>query len=557
MIQVLDRQLVDLIAAGEVIDSPLAVVRELVENALDAGANRILVRVWWEQWRLEVLDNGQGMDLTELKTSVLPHATSKISTQADLQRIKTLGFRGEALHSLAQVAQLTISSRSKASPDCGWRITYSPQGQPEQIEPVAIAMGTRVEVRQLFANFPQRRQAFAKSQQFWRPMVNYLQQLALCHPQVTWQLWQDERLRLSLSPGPNAEAILLQCLKSLQAGQLGHGEQSLPLPSSILEDPLASAHLSLTFGYPDRCHRPRPDWLIIAINGRPVNMPEITQTITAAFHRTLPRQRYPLCFAHWQLPPQCIDWNRHPAKTEIYLQDMPHWQGQLQSLLQKELALVESSATPRLNQLLKAAEPGGIYQLQSPTSLTETVLGHPTTMKAIAQICQTYIVVEHDRGMWLVEQHVAHERVLFEELQRHWRCISLEQPLILKGFSPEQVEKLQNLGLEIDPFGEDIWAVRSLPALLHGHPEIVAILQELSRLSSLSTAQAAIACRSAIKNGTELDRSAIKALIEQWQKCENPHTCPHGRPIYLALEESSLARFFRRNWLVSPKTSSP
>ena len=111
--------------------------------------------------------------------------------------------------------------------------------------------------------------------------------------------------------------------------------------------------------------------------------------------------------------------------------------------------------------------------------------------------------------------------------------------------------------MEIDPFGEDIWAVRSLPALLQGQEEIIAILQELSQLSSLSTAQAAIACRSAIKNGMELDRSAINKLIEQWQQCDNPHTCPHGRPIYLALDESSLARFFRRNWLVSPKTSSP
>ncbi|AGF51069.1 DNA mismatch repair protein; MutL [Synechocystis sp. PCC 6803] len=554
MIQVLDRQLVDLIAAGEVIDSPLAVVRELVENALDAGADRILVRVWWDQWRLEVLDNGQGMDVTELKTSVLPHATSKISTQADLQRIKTLGFRGEALHSLAQVARLTISSRSVASPGCGWRITYSPQGSPEQIEPVAIAMGTRVEVRQLFANFPQRRQAFAKSQQFWRPMVTYLQQLALCHPQVTWQLWQDERLRLSLSPGPNPEAILLQCLKSLQAGQLGYTQQSLSLPVD-LENQATSAQLSLTFGYPDRCHRPRPDWLIIAINGRPVNVPELTQTILAVFHRTLPRQRYPLCFAHWQLPPQCIDWHRHPAKTEIYLQDLPHWQGQLKTLLHQSLAILGNDAPPRLNQLLKAAEPKGVYQLQGASSLTETVLGYPKAFKAIAQVCQTYVVVEHDQGIWLVEQHVAHERVLFEQLQRHWQCLPLEQPLVLQGFNPEQVERLQNLGLEIDPFGEDIWAVRSLPALLQGQEEIIAILRELSQVFSLSTAQAAIACRSAIKNGMELDRIAINKLIEQWQQCDNPHTCPHGRPIYLALDESSLARFFRRNWLVNPKTS--
>lgn len=556
MIQVLDRQLVDLIAAGEVIDSPLAVVRELVENALDGGADRILIRLWPEQWRLEVLDNGRGMTLEELEHCALPHATSKIQSLADLQRIKTLGFRGEALHSLAQVAQLTISSRAVFALDCGWQIDYTAQGQASKREPVAITVGTRVEVRELFVNFPQRRQAFPRPQSLIKTIVNYLQKLALCHPQVTWQLWQDERLRLGISPSPNPQGILLQCLKSLTASQLGSLNQALPRPElTEVAHNQGQANLSFTFGYPDRCHRPRPDWLIVAINGRPVNLPELEQVILTSFHRTLPRQRYPLCFVHLQLPPQWIDWHRHPAKTEIYLQYLPHWQAQLKTLLQQSLGFLGTNPSPRLNQLLKAAEPSGVYQLQAPASLTETVLGNPKSIKAIAQVCQTYVVVEHDRGVWLVEQHVAHERILFEQLVNHWQCTPLEHPLLLQRFSLEQVEKLQNLGLEIDPFGEDVWAVRTLPALLQkgiAKDELMAILQELSRLDSLAPAQAAIACRSAIKNGTVMDRGEMNRLIEQWQKCENPQTCPHGRPIYLALEESYLARFFRRNWLINP-----
>ncbi len=560
MIQVLDRQLVDLIAAGEVIDSPLAVVRELVENALDAGADRILVRLGLEQWQLEVWDNGEGMTFEELKSCALPHATSKIQSLEDLQQIKTLGFRGEALHSLAQVAQLTINSRSGAATDCGWRSRYTAQGQPSPPEPVAIAVGTRVEVRELFANFPQRRQAFAHPNSLIKSIVSYLQKLALCHPGITWQLWQGERLRLSISPGTNPQAILLQCLKSLVAGQLGSIDQELCGPElAEAVDNRNKANLRIIFGYPDRCHRPRSDWLIIAINGRPVNLPELEQVVMASFHRTLPRHRYPLCFVHLQLPPPWIDWHRHPAKTEIYLQHLSHWQGQLKTSLQQSLGSLTTDPTPRLNQLLKAAEPAGVYQLQAPSSLTETVLNNPTSaraIKAIAQVCQTYVVVEHDRGVWLVEQHVAHERVLFEQLERHWQCIPLEQPLLLQRFSPEQVERLQNLGLEIDPFGEDVWAVRSLPQLLQeriDQGELVEILEELSHLDSLAPAQAAIACRSAIKNGTVMDRQEMNKLIEQWQQCENPQTCPHGRPIYLALEESSLARFFRRNWLINPR----
>jgi DNA mismatch repair protein MutL len=283
-----------------------------------------------------------------------------------------------------------------------------------------------------------------------------------------------------------------------------------------------------------------------------VNLPELEKVILSTFQRTLPRQRYPLCFLHLQLPPQWLDWHRHPAKIEIYLQHLSHWQQQIKTILQEQLGLLTAQTMPRINQLLKAAEPTGIYQLQSP-SFTDVVLAKEQSLTAIAQVRQTYVVVEHPQGVWLVEQHVAHERILFEQLQKDWQCLPLEQPLLLQKFSPGQIEQLQSFGLEIDPFGEDVWAVRSLPQLLMelDNENLTQILQELSQLDSLTTFQAAIACRRAIKNGTKLERLAMNQLIEQWQKCENPRTCPHGRPIYLTLDDSSLARFFRRNSLFS------
>ncbi|MEB3161491.1 MAG: DNA mismatch repair endonuclease MutL [Synechocystis sp.] len=553
MIHVLSTELVDLIAAGEVIDSPIAVVRELVENALDAGATQILVRLWLNEWWLEVLDNGQGMTPEELMTCALPHSTSKIRELQDLQGVKTLGFRGEALHSLAQVSRLTIASRAAGSQEAGWRGEYDAGGQVCASSITAIATGTRVEVKNLFANFPHRRQALSNAQPIFKAIQTYIQRLALCHPHVTWQLWQGDRRRLTISPAPTPQGLWPQYLKPLGYHDFKTVEQTLELPEGI-ENSGEKARLTLTFGLPDRCHRRRPDWVVIGVNGRPVHCPELEQTLLGSFHRTLPRHRYPIGFAHFQLPPQWIDWNRHPAKTELYLQYLPHWQAQLKTLLTEGLRLTSATTTPtppRINQLLKAAEPTGTYQLNAPsTTLTESVLNTPPPLTAIAQVNQTYIVVEHPHGVWLVEQHVAHERVLFEQLQQQLNCVALPQPVLIDHLSPDQVEQLQQIGIEIDSFGEDLWAVRSLPQLIREQTDPIPLLRELSQLDSLSLVQAAIACQSAIKNGTPLDLPAMKNLIDQWQQCHHPQTCPHGRPIYLALDESSLARFFRRNWLI-------
>jgi DNA mismatch repair protein MutL len=152
--------------------------------------------------------------------------------------------------------------------------------------------------------------------------------------------------------------------------------------------------------------------------------------------------------------------------------------------------------------------------------------------------------------MWLVEQHIAHERVLYEQLCDRWQLVPLEPPVILSHLTPAQVEQLQRLGLEVEPFGEQLWAVRNAPDLLTKRKDCDLALLELSLGGDLQTAQVATACRSAIRNGTPLSLSEMQTLLDQWTRSRNPRTCPHGRPIYLALEESSLARFFRRHWVI-------
>ena len=319
MIQPLPTGLVNLIAAGEVIDSLTAVVRELVENAIDAGATHLRIRLNVEDASIQVADNGQGMTLEELQTCALPHTTSKIRELADLWNINTLGFRGEALHSLSQVAELEIKSRSAQDLNqTGWQVHYHDDGKAQEPLNVAIAVGTIITVTDLFKKIPHRLLGLPPVAQQLKTVQTYIQNMALCHPQITWQVWQKEQLWISISPSQNAQKILPQFLKTVKFSDL----QSLSLRIETPTDPVSVATLDLLIGLPDRCHRRRPDWIKVAINHRPLKIPELEQTIISTFHRTLPRDRFPVCFVHLQVCPSQIDWNRHPAKTEIYLQSL-------------------------------------------------------------------------------------------------------------------------------------------------------------------------------------------------------------------------------------------
>ena len=615
-IQTLPTEVIDLIAAGEVIDSIAAAVRELVENSLDAGATRIVVSVWPEQWRVQVADNGTGMDLENLQQAASPHSTSKITTEADLYKIATLGFRGEALHSLAQLGCLEVLSRPKdlglgdfwenreSAPNpssssllrggtqnarSGWRVVYNNAGSAVEVETAAIAPGTVVTVDNLFGNWPVRRSFLSAAQQM-RSIQSILQQIAICHPHVNWQLRQGNTPCLHVTPGSTAEHILPQFVRGVRASDLQYLKLDLPaspenqkaanllvetqLVSSTVNHnyqlPLASSSfqmpnsqfLELVIGLPDRCHRRRPDWVKVGVNRRVVRSPELEQTILTAFARTCPRDRYPVCFVHLQISPSSIDWNRHPAKVEIYLHDPSFWQAQISAAIARALHLNDEvlPAAPipdRVGQLLKASEQKSAY------SVGISARGHDEPrdeekankiglmeLRAIAQVHNTYIVAEHSSGMWLVEQHIAHERVLYEQLCAAWRLKSLEKPVILSQLSALQIENLSRLGLSVETFGEQLWAAREVPELLADRDDCADALFELSKVADLQAAQVATACRSAMRNGTPLSLSQMQNLLDEWQQTRNPRTCPHGRPIYFALEESTLARIFRRSWVI-------
>jgi DNA mismatch repair protein MutL len=559
-IQKLPPDVINTIAAGEVIDSIAAVVRELVENSLDSGANRIVIALFPEVWRIRVADNGMGMSQEDLRLCADAHSTSKIACKEDLWSITSLGFRGEALHSIVQVADLEIFSRQVEDGEgVGWRILYR-DGELVLEEVAAIATGTIVNVSNLFASLPVRRKALPSLSQQLKGVQNLVYNLALTHPQITWQVWQDDRPWFHVAAAKDAKEIIPQIIRQVESNDLQFLQLEVETPllesdNNSLED-IPKSRIELVVGLPDRCHRKRMDWLKIAVNGRLVRLPELEQTIISAFAKTLPRDRYPLCFFHLTTDPRQIDWNRHPAKTEIYLHSLHFWRERLSQAIERALRINPDNLTAtfqnqRVNSLLKVAENKGTYHLQNsqpnpaPRSSISLI-----ELTVVAQINQTYIVAEHPNGLWLIEQHIAHERVLYEQLQDNWEIIPLETPIVLNNIDRDRREQLTKIGLEIDPFGEQLWAVRNAPKILATREDCSEAILELSSGGDLQTAQVATACRSAIRNGTPLNLTEMQNLVNLWKNTKNPRTCPHGRPIYLSLEESSLARFFRRHWVI-------
>lgn len=554
-IQPLDEDIIYLMAAGEVIDSLAAVVRELVENALDAKATRISISLWPDRWQVRVADNGTGMTLDDLNQAATAHATSKIKTRPDLLNIRSLGFRGEALHSIAQLADLEICSRTGSEP--GHRVTYSTNGEPQSIEDIAIAPGTIVTATNLFSTWPARRQVPSLAQQT-KAVAHFLQKIALCHPHIAWQIEKDSAPWLTLWPSQTAKALLPQILRSTL--------------ETDFKETLADG-LYLAIGLPDRRHRRRPDWIRIAINGRPVEVSALFQTLIRGFRRTLPRDRYPICFLHLTLPPTQLDWNRHPAKSEIYVQQIEQVCDRVSAAVAQLLQIDdirETAQIHRATELIKAAslptdalkageKPGeySVFDRSNPAEQPTVNLSDPLpntaapgALTAIAQVRNTYILAEHEGGLCLIEQHVAHERILYEQLLQRWEIVDIESPIILKDLSEQQVERLEEVGCAIAPFGDNLWAVRSLPEPLATSPDQTAALQELSLGANLEAALVATACRTAIRNGTPLSKAEMQTLVTNWQRSQSPRTCPHGRPICLTLTEASLAKYFRRNWVV-------
>ena len=595
LIRLLPETTANRIAAGEVVERPAAAVKELVENALDAGATRIVVTL--EDGgigRILVEDDGVGMTASDLELAVQRHATSKLPEEAALFRIATLGFRGEALPSIGAVARLTLTSRQGEG--AAHAITVE-GGRKSAVAPAAGAPGTRVEVRDLFFATPARR-AFLKSPRTEaEAAVEAVRRLALAWPEVGFRVELDGRAMLALPPQVRDARI---------AALLGAEFAAAALPVAAER---AGMTLSGLAAAPIHT-RATAEFQHLVVNGRPVRDPQLRAALRVAYREVIPRGRHPAAALFLDLPPEAVDVNVHPMKTELRFRDAESVRGMLISALRRALAvgvaavpgaLPDGAALPVPDAVPEAviagfaeapppawqALPGWRPQLTPPRPPAprlplgfgpaqlpavapapiepqeEGPLGRP-----IAQLFSTYVLAEApDGALVLVDQHAAHERLTHEALAAQFaagavraQALLLPEVVELPGADVarllEAAEALARLGLEIEGFGPGAVLVRATPALL-GTPEVKPLLADLAEelaesgealalADRLDAAVARLACHGSIRAGRRLAGAEMAALLRQMEATPRAATCSHGRPTFIRLGRAELEKLFGR-----------
>ncbi len=599
-IQLLPEDVAARIAAGEVVERPASVVKELVENSLDAGATRIEVEtVEGGHKLLRVSDNGEGIPAAEVALAFRRHATSKLETAADLFNILTLGFRGEALASIASVSQLTCTTRHIAEV-AGTRLRVD-GGQVSGQGVVGRPHGTDMRVEALFYNVPARRKFLQSARTERRHIDGFLTRYAIAYPRVAFTVIHDgqETLRTT-GNGAQREA-----LQQVYGPELG---------GSLLEiaPELTADEMFRVQGYagPPTVHRSNRGYITLFVNGRWVEDVRITYAVIQAYHTLLPVNRYPVAFVLLEMPTEEVDVNVHPAKTEVRFRDpdavFRAVQRAVRATVVREASVTAAWQPPTAAPNVNPAPEANAEDVQSPlwtrlTSLQPTpqfkppampsaAADFPTTaaaptapekgnghepsgavgaklppLRVIGQAATTFIIAEGPDGLYLIDQHAAHERVLYEQWLGAWaEGVVPSQPLLEPvsvllpaedaAIIEERLPALAELGLSVEPFGPNSFLVRATPALLRqiAPQDLLADIAaaELDRSpvrEGLETQMVRRICkRAAIKAGQTLSREEMEALIRNLEQCLNPRTCPHGRPTVLQISVEQLAAQFER-----------
>ena len=568
-IQILAPDVASQIAAGEVVERPASVVKELIENALDAGATQITIRCLSAGKKLiEVSDNGEGIAGEELPLAIHRHATSKIRSAQDLWRITTLGFRGEALASIGSIARLTITSRTRHR-DMGYRLMVE-GGSEAQIQAIGAPLGTTVRVEDLFFNVPARLK-FLKSDPTERHRIDaVVVEYALAFPQVQFQLIQDGRLSFSSSGNGERREILASLIGVDEARQLievNYEEADLRI-NGLISPP------GLTRSNRREIH--------LFVNRRPIQDSLLTSSVLQAYHTLLMVGRYPLVWLFLEIEPHKVDVNVHPTKAEVRFANPGHMFGSLQHVIRRTL-VTESSLTPRTTVSAPPIWQPPFDELQSARSEFGQAAGSPSSsatqpevelaalnqriplLRWIGQVANTYIIAEGPDGLYLVDQHAAHERVLFERFLRQSQTTISSQKLLQPSLLTlsqaqaelfeEQLPLLNRLGFEIVPFGLNTYQVRALPSVFasaDGASAVRATIEDFEeneeplKRETEKRLIARICKRIAVKAGQSLSPEEQKALLRELETCQSPRTCPHGRPTMIHLSVDLLERQFGR-----------
>jgi DNA mismatch repair protein MutL len=578
-IEVLADEVASQIAAGEVVERPASVVKELLENAVDAQAGKITIQIEKAGRRnITIADDGSGIPASEIRLAVARHATSKLRAAEDLFHIVTLGFRGEALASIGSVSRLTLTSRAKGA-DVGARMLVE-SGSITSFEQAGVPEGTLVQVEDLFYSVPARLKFLKQDATERRQIDALVTRYAMAYPSVRFHLFHDGGAVLQTSGNGDRREVLANLYGVETARQM-------------LEVDLHEEDMRVSgFISPVSLSRSNRREMTFFVNGRWVQDAALVSALLQAYRTLLMVGRYPLAVLFLELPPEVVDVNVHPAKSEVRFTNPDR----IFSIVQRAVrrGLLAHSPVPNLaipswqppfssgqesanraqgldwDHSSDQTDPVGTetsaFSFGSDTGTVPSLLtGSLPLLRLIGQIGATYLVAEGPDGLYLIDQHAAHERVLFEKFMRQRSGSipgqSLLEPVTFQ-LSPSsasllagQLPVLEKLGFQVEPFGPNTFQVRAIPAILTGSDPVAAVRVVVEDFEEDETPLrtevearlvARICKRAAVKGGQTLTADEQRALLRDLETCSSPRTCPHGRPTMIHLSVDLLERQFGR-----------
>ncbi|HOZ37765.1 MAG TPA: DNA mismatch repair endonuclease MutL [Anaerolineaceae bacterium] len=580
-IKILPDTIASQIAAGEVVDRPASVVKELLENAIDAGAQQIEIEILQAGRRLiQVTDDGSGIPADEVELAVCRHATSKLSSAEDLFNIRTLGFRGEALASIGSVSHLTMITNTHEKP-IGAKLTVE-GGESAGTSTIAAAAGTRVSVEDLFFNLPARLKFLKSDTTENRHITGLVTRYALAYPHIRWSVTQDEKPIFQTTGSGERFEILQALFGPTEAGKLmpvSFEERHLKVEGFI-------SSLSLT--------RSNRKDITVFVNGRWVQDPMLTSAVIRAYNTMLMVGRYPVAVLFINISPELVDVNVHPAKAEVRFRDQDAVFSGVQRAIRRGLLaftpIPDLNATRLWGRSLPETEGerswqqgnlnvaggqsegpgGGEFGTGSGFETTKPQPSLPGShlplLRLVGQVASTYLIAEGPDGLYLIDQHAAHERVLFDQLMAQFNAKSIPSQALLdpvtieltpekSGILEQQLEVLTTLGFEIENFGPNTFVIRSVPIVVERTDPRLAIEavvnafeeDETPLMAEVEARLAARVCkRMAVKAGQILSEAEQRNLLLNLESSQSPRTCPHGRPTMIHLSVNLLERQFGR-----------
>ena len=599
----LSKNVINQIAAGEVIERPFSVVKELVENSVDAGATRVSIEVSNECRNLRVADNGSGIHPDDILLAFSKHATSKIATGEDLYAVKTMGFRGEALASIISISKLTCITRTK---DFDYGTKVECENSEVKKAQTGCAIGTIMDIRDLFYNLPARLKFLKSPKTEFAYISELIQSLALVHPDVAFELKNNGKVTLKTT-GQND---LAQTVKEVFSDEVVKN-----LRPVLKTDKISNLKISGLISTPDYTRASKKDYYMY-VNSRIVKCPIFQKSVDMAY-KNLIGSRYPFIILNLEIPPEDVDVNVHPTKKEVryknpnqifnfihsaidmalsgyvekeqpqVIQEEVAEQAELQLEVQQEIkqSQVINQTRPMMNFQSQNSDDVYVsnnqnlgYVFEEPkkeeTPKTSVIKEFPKHEQArfvassvpevedviIGQYKKTYILIEKEEGLEIVDQHIAEERYIYEKLKQSknidCQLLFISDVLEVSPSDKELLEhnrdKLSKFGYEIEFMSDHEVIFKKVPQILSkvAPKEILAdILENIS--GDIDNIEEKIlittSCKAAVKANTYLNMFQMQEIIKNWRKCEKPFTCPHGRPISHIIEHKDIAKFFQRN----------